>query len=36
MPPKNQNIDLAVKLKWNLWNGRKSLQMILEDWRISA
>ena len=35
IPPTNKNIDLAVKLKWNLWNGRKSLQMMLEDWRIT-
>ena len=35
IPPTNKNIDLAVKLKWNLWNGRRSLQMMLEDWRIT-
>lgn len=36
IPPTNKNIDLAVKLKWNLWNGRKNLQMMLEDWRMTG
>ena len=36
IPPTNKNIDLAVKLKWNLWNGRKNLQMMLEDWRMTC
>jgi len=35
IPPINSKIDLAIKLKWNLWNGRKTLQMILVDWRTS-
>ncbi|MBT3667024.1 MAG: single-stranded-DNA-specific exonuclease RecJ [Opitutae bacterium] len=35
MPPVQSKIDLAIKLKWNLWNGRKTLQMILVDWRKS-
>jgi single-stranded-DNA-specific exonuclease len=36
IPPTNKNIDLAVKLKWNIWNGRKNLQMMLEDWRMTG
>jgi single-stranded-DNA-specific exonuclease len=35
IPPSDKSIDLAIKLKWNFWNGRRTLQMILEDWRIS-
>lgn len=35
MPPANQNIDFAVKLSWNSYNGRRSIQMELQDWRLS-
>lgn len=31
----NEPVDLAVKLKWNCWNGRKYPQMELIDWRPS-
>ena len=36
MPPSDQNIDLAFRLKWNNWNGRRNLQMELQDWRLSV
>ena len=35
MPPTEKKIDLAFRLKWNCWNGRRKLQMVLEDWRES-
>jgi len=27
---------LAVKLAWNRWQGRKSIQVEIVDWRYSA
>lgn len=36
IPSMSEKIDLAFKLKLNSWNGRKALQMVLEDWRVSA
>ena len=36
MPPSDQNIDLAFRLKWNNWNGRRNLQMELQDWKLSV
>jgi single-stranded-DNA-specific exonuclease len=36
IPPIHQPIDLAIKLYWNRWNGRKSLQVELIDWRFTA
>ena len=36
IPPSATDIDLAFRFRWNSWNGRKTPQMILEDWRISA
>ncbi|MGD1032520.1 MAG: single-stranded-DNA-specific exonuclease RecJ [Opitutaceae bacterium] len=35
LPPCGQPLDLAVGLHWNHFNGRKSLQMELVDWRLS-
>ena len=35
IPPCTTEIDLAFRLRWNSWNGRKTPQMVLEDWRIS-
>jgi single-stranded-DNA-specific exonuclease len=35
MPPGDQNIDLAFRLKWNNWNGQKNLQMELQDWKLT-
>jgi len=36
IPPAGKKIDLAFRLKWNWWNGRRKLQMVLEDWRESV
>jgi len=33
LPPVLQPVDLAVKLTWNHFNGRKLLQLELIDWR---
>lgn len=35
LPPADQAIDLAVKLSWNVFNGRRSLQLELLDWKLS-
>jgi len=34
-PPVGQKIDLLFKLRKNFWNGRSSLQLVLEDWKLS-
>lgn len=36
VPPRNTNLDLAFRLRWNNWNGRRNLQMDLQDWKLSA
>ena len=36
IPPTDQDIDLAFRLKWNHWNGRRNLQMELQDWKLSV
>lgn len=33
LPPFGEKIDMAVKIRWNLWNGRKNIQAELIDWR---
>ena len=33
MPPHRVPIDIAVQLHWNHFNGRKTLQLELQDWR---
>jgi single-stranded-DNA-specific exonuclease len=35
LPPSDQLIDLAVKVNWNHFNGRRSLQLELLDWKLS-
>ena len=35
LPPSDRPVDLAVKLGWNVFNGRRSLQMELLDWKTS-
>ena len=35
LPPTGEGIDLAVKFQWNCWNGRKSPQLEILDWRKS-
>jgi single-stranded-DNA-specific exonuclease len=34
-PQVGQKIDLLFKLRKNFWNGRSSLQLVLEDWKPS-
>jgi single-stranded-DNA-specific exonuclease len=36
MPPSDQNVDLAFRLRWNTWNGNRNLQMELQDWKLSG
>jgi|UniRef100_UPI004049D810 single-stranded-DNA-specific exonuclease len=36
VPPAREPVDLAVKLTWNHFNGRKLLQLELIDWRPST
>ncbi len=36
LPPVGVPIDLAVQLNWNHYNGRRTLQMELLDWRVSG
>lgn len=33
LPPVGQTIEMAVQLNWNHYNGRRTLQMELLDWR---
>ena len=35
LPPSDDPIDIAVGLHWNHFNGRKSLQLEMLDWRLS-
>jgi len=35
LPPSDEPIDIAVGLHWNHFNGRKSLQLEMLDWRLS-
>jgi single-stranded-DNA-specific exonuclease len=35
LPPSDTMIDLAVKINWNVYNGRRSLQMEMLDWKES-
>jgi single-stranded-DNA-specific exonuclease len=35
LPPANQPLDLAVKLGWNYYNGRRYPQAELLEWRLS-
>jgi len=35
IPQVGQKIDLLFKLRKNFWNGRSSLQLVLEDWKLS-
>lgn len=36
IPEIGKSVDLAVKLAWNRWQGRKSIQVEIVDWRYSA
>jgi single-stranded-DNA-specific exonuclease len=35
LPPVDRPIDMAVELAWNHFNGRRTLQLELIDWRMS-
>jgi len=36
IPELGKPVDLAVKLAWNRWQGRKSIQVEIIDWRYSG
>lgn len=36
LPPVNTDLDLAVKMTWNHFNGRKLLQLEMIDWRLAC
>ena len=36
VPPNHTYLDLAFRLRWNIWNGRRNLQMDLQDWKLSG
>ncbi len=33
--PQNKPLDFAVQLGWSCWNGRRTLQVQVVDWRVS-
>jgi single-stranded-DNA-specific exonuclease len=36
LPPVGVPLDLALKVQWNIWHGRKYIQAELIDWRPST
>ena len=36
LPPVGPPLELAVQLNWNHYNGRRTLQMELLDWRLAG
>ena len=34
--PQNKPLDFAVQLGWSCWNGRRTLQIQVIDWRVSG
>jgi single-stranded-DNA-specific exonuclease len=36
IPEIGKSVDLAIKLAWNRWQGRKSIQVEIVDWRYSG
>lgn len=36
IPEVGKSVDLAVKLAWNRWQGRKTAQIEIVDWRYSG
>lgn len=36
VPPTNQPIDIAIRMKWDLWRGKRTLQIEWIDWRLTA
>ena len=35
IPPRDRAIDIAFKVSWNSFGGRRSLQIELVDWKLS-
>ncbi len=35
VPPVDQKLDLVFKIRKNHWNGQSTLQLVLEDWKLS-
>jgi len=35
-PPPGQPIDIAVRLSWNRWQGRRTAQAEIVDWRLAG
>ena len=35
IPPLNQKIDLAFRIRWNRWKNQNGIQVVLTDWRLS-
>ncbi len=35
VPPANIPVDIAFRARWNEWNGRKTPQLELIDWRLA-
>jgi single-stranded-DNA-specific exonuclease len=35
LPPVGAPLEMAVQLNWNHYNGRRTLQMELLDWRLA-
>ncbi len=33
LPPVNTPIDLAVRVGWNVWNGNRTIQLEMVDWK---
>ncbi|HRG55304.1 MAG TPA: single-stranded-DNA-specific exonuclease RecJ, partial [Lacunisphaera sp.] len=36
LPPVGTPLEMAVQLNWNHYNGRKTLQIELLDWRLAG
>jgi single-stranded-DNA-specific exonuclease len=36
LPPVGEPLELVVQLNWNNYNGRKSMQLELHDWRLAG
>jgi len=36
LPPVGPPLEMAIQLNWNYYNGRRSLQIELLDWRLAS
>jgi len=36
IPPLGQPLEMAARLTWNQWRGKRSLQLELIDWRLAS